>query len=241
MTKILKRKTITVMGIQVEVHWKPIKNMYLKVFAPDGRILVSAPAQANIGHIRDFVQRKAPWILKRTEQLLEKAEGRVTKLSKGQKVQFLGNSYRLDIKHDDSPWAGIKGDQLVLCVPKDFPKEYYFELLATWYSWQLEDILTELLPRWEERFQVMVEKISIKIMKTRWGSANARSRRISMNLDVIRFEKPCIEYVLVHEMAHFFEPNHGKGFKTLMDEMLPGWRELDRKFRNDSPRFYLMK
>ncbi|NPA94074.1 MAG: M48 family metallopeptidase [Thermodesulfobacteria bacterium] len=241
MARILKKKIIKISGLDVEVHWKHIKHMYLRVCAPDGHLLVTAPAEADIGHIRDFVNQKAPWILKRMEMLIEKAEDKIPHLSSGQVHQFLGKSYELEIRHASSPWVELKGDSLVLTVPESFPKSAYFELLATWYSCQLEDILVEMLPYWEEQFQVGVEKVTIKIMKSRWGSANARRRRISINLDVIRFEKPCIEYVLVHEMAHFFEPNHGEGFKTLMDEMLPGWRELDRKFRNDSPRFYLMK
>lgn len=66
--------------------------------------------------------------------------------------------------------------------------------------------------------------MGIKRMKTKWGSCKPRIRP---HLDQPRAcqEGPhCLEYVVVHEMAHLLERNHGERFTKLMDSLLPDWR-----------------
>jgi predicted metal-dependent hydrolase len=69
-------------------------------------------------------------------------------------------------------------------------------------------------------------------MKTKWGSCNRESGRIWLNLELAKKPPPCLEYVLVHELAHLVERNHGDRFTELMDRILPDWRgrraELNR-------------
>ena len=46
-----------------------------------------------------------------------------------------------------------------------------------------------------------------------------------MNLELIKRPPDCLEYVLVHELAHLLEPSHNRRFQAIMDEFLPDWRE----------------
>jgi predicted metal-dependent hydrolase len=61
-------------------------------------------------------------------------------------------------------------------------------------------------------------------MKTKWGSCNREAARIWLNLELAKKDPACLEYVVVHEMAHLLERNHGKRFAKLMDSLLPDWR-----------------
>ena len=36
--------------------------------------------------------------------------------------------------------------------------------------------------------------------------------------------KECLEYILVHEMAHWLEPTHNARFIGLMDQYMPKWQ-----------------
>ncbi|HAS23318.1 MAG TPA: M48 family peptidase, partial [Idiomarina loihiensis] len=65
----------------------------------------------------------------------------------------------------------------------------------------------------------------IRAMKTRWGSCNIRSKKIWLNLELVKKPVECLEYVLVHELTHLFERYHNARFYALMDEFLPDWRE----------------
>jgi hypothetical protein len=97
--------------------------------------------------------------------------------------------------------------------------------LNRWYRRELSAQLPPLLHAWEARLGIKVAQLRIRQMRTRWGSCNARSRRVCLNLDLIRKPPRCLEYVLVHELVHFFERGHNARFYGLMDELLPLWRE----------------
>ncbi|WP_297081140.1 M48 family metallopeptidase [uncultured Demequina sp.] len=89
----------------------------------------------------------------------------------------------------------------------------------------LEEWLDELMPVWCERFDVAPPHLSLRIMRSRWGSCRASTRRITLNLELARRGYGMAEYVLVHELSHLFELNHGPRFYALMDHHLPDWRE----------------
>ena len=64
----------------------------------------------------------------------------------------------------------------------------------------------------------------IKRMKTRWGTCNIEARRIWLNLELIKKPPQSLEYLIVHELAHFFERKHSDRFTALLDKHLPRWR-----------------
>ena len=81
-----------------------------------------------------------------------------------------------------------------------------------------------MISNWEREMEVSEKELRIKQMKTRWGSCNPTARRIWLNLELAKKPPHLIEYVLVHEMVHFFESRHNNNFKALMDKFLPNWR-----------------
>jgi len=69
-----------------------------------------------------------------------------------------------------------------------------------------------------------VEHVFIQRMKTKWGSCNHRARTIRLNTDLAKKPRECLEYLVVHEMAHLLEPTHNARFVELMDRFLPKWQ-----------------
>ena len=62
-------------------------------------------------------------------------------------------------------------------------------------------------------------------MKTKWGSCNRETGHIWFNLELVGKHPDCLEYIVVHEMAHLLERNHGDRFTSLMDRLMPNWRQ----------------
>ena len=79
-----------------------------------------------------------------------------------------------------------------------------------------------------------VSELRIRKMKTRWGSCNAKARRIWLNLELAKKPAACLEYILVHEMVHLLERRHNERFRELMDAAMPQWR-LCREQLNRAP------
>jgi len=65
---------------------------------------------------------------------------------------------------------------------------------------------------------------AIKRMKTRWGTCNVPARRILLNSELAKHPASCIEYLVVHELVHLLERDHGERFVEIMNLHLPAWR-----------------
>jgi hypothetical protein len=69
--------------------------------------------------------------------------------------------------------------------------------------------------------------ITVKEMKTRWGSCNPVKAKISMNLKLMEYPKECIYSVFYHEYSHFIHQNHSPEFYKLLLELCPDYKKWD--------------
>ena len=94
----------------------------------------------------------------------------------------------------------------------------------------LRDVLTEvlreeakiLLPQklsyFAEQYGFKFRKVTIKHNSSNWGSCS-RAGNINLNLNLIRLPEPLCDYVLLHELCHLKEPNHGPRFHALLERL----------------------
>lgn len=208
-------------GLLIEIHRKPIKNMHLRVYPPDGQVKISAPLRFPMDIIRNFLETKLPWIHSQRKRLTINA----TVFKSGEIVSFLGNSHILAVEENKKRFSiSLEGSFLRFEQKRNASFQEQQQFLQAWYRAQMKILLPPLIEKWEEILNVRVNNWGIKIMKTRWGSCNIRARRIWLNLNLITKPLSCLEYVLVHEMIHLLEANHNKRFYALMDKFLPDWR-----------------
>ena len=93
----------------------------------------------------------------------------------------------------------------------------------------LQERLPTLLDRWVPVVGRRPERISLRKMKTRWGSCTPATASIRLNTDLAWLDSDLLEYVLVHELTHLYEHGHGPGFRARMDRYIPDWTERRRR------------
>ena len=93
----------------------------------------------------------------------------------------------------------------------------------------LQERLPILLDRWAPVVGRRPERISLRKMKTRWGSCTPATASIRLNTDLAWLDSDLLEYVLVHELTHLYEHGHGPGFRARMDRYMPDWTERRRR------------
>lgn len=93
----------------------------------------------------------------------------------------------------------------------------------------LESLLGELHPAWCARLGETGVAWKLRAMKSVWGTCHWRKRLVTYNTELARAPRPLVEYVIVHELSHLQAHDHGPRFYALMDERLPGWRDLRRR------------
>ncbi len=92
-----------------------------------------------------------------------------------------------------------------------------------------------LVKKWEPVMGVQVSGITIRRMKTRWGSCNTGTHHININLALAKMPPECLEYVVVHEMTHILEPSHSPVFWGHMTRYYPDWKRVRNAMRDELP------
>lgn len=226
----------TVSGIKVDVVRKDIKNLHLGVYPPQGRVRVAAPLVINDEAVRLAVIDKLGWIRRQQAKFAAQPRQSQREMVNGESHYFLGKRYRLRVhEHDAPPRVAVRGiASLDLYVRPGADAGQREAVLLRWYRDQLKALIPPLLDKWQSRLGVEVADWGVRKMKTKWGSCNPSSRRLWFNLELAKKPAPCLEYIVVHELAHLLERHHNEYFTALLDTHLPQWRQY-REMLNTSP------
>jgi predicted metal-dependent hydrolase len=216
---------LTVAGIDVDVVHKDIKNLHIGVYPPLGRVRVAAPARLDDEQIRLAVVQRVGWIKRRRKQLQDAERQSEREMVTGETHYVWGVRHRLTVV--DRPGkreVAVQRGRLVLSVPAGSGADLRRRVLEDWHRKQLRARIPELIARWEPKVGKTVSHWQIKRMKTKWGSCNPEAARLWFNVELAKKHPLCLEYIVVHEMAHLLERNHGERFTNLMTLLLPDWR-----------------
>lgn len=211
----------------VDVVRKSIKNVHLSVYPPDGRVRISAPLHMALETIRVFAISKLAWI--KSQQRKMRAQERETprEYLDRESHYVWGKRYLLKlVEKDAAPGIELKHSKLVLQVRPGTDEARRQEILDAWYREQIKAAMPELLEKWEPLMGVKAGQVFVQKMKTKWGSCNPASGNIRLNTDLAKKPPECLEYIVVHELAHLIEPTHNVRFVALMDLFLPQWKHL---------------
>jgi predicted metal-dependent hydrolase len=212
--------------IDVEVVQKDIKNVHLSVHPPDGRVRVSAPNRMTPDTIRAFLSAKLPWIRAEQRKFQDQVRFEPPLYIDRESHYIWGERVLLHVVEVDAPaTVDLSHINLTLRVRPGTDAKARAEQLSLWFRDRVREAAAELLPTWQARIGVEVEKLFVQHMKTLWGSCNPTRRTIRVNTELAKKPRACLEYILVHELVHIHEPTHNARFRALMDQYLPTWRQ----------------
>lgn len=224
----LKTLTVTINGIDIEVTKKPIKNLRLGVFPPNGQVRVSAPIHLSNSEIINFATSKIDWILKHRVRYIGLNKKLQLRYIAGEEHFLFGTGYLLNVIYTKkSPRVEIKDERFLdLYVKAESTEDDRKKVLEDWYRNCLKEVIPILINKWQTIMNVKANSWGVKSMKTRWGTCNVRDKRIWLSLALAKMPQYCLEYVVIHELAHLIERSHGDRFKAIMDKFYPNWREI---------------
>ena len=232
MTELLFSLSFSKRKIQYDVLFQNRKTISISVH-PDCSVLVKAPETASVGEVWNRVEKRKRWVLRQV-RYFEQFQPRTTprKYISGETHLYLGRHYRLKLIEGKSSNVKLKQGRLMITLP--FPAEdlKVKSLLEDWYRDKLEYHATKLLDR-HIRGSIGIDGVEglvlkIRNMKTKWGSMSSRNA-LTLNLQLARAPRECIEYVIVHELCHLVQLNHSKEFYELLERHLPDWQNRKHK------------
>lgn len=229
---ITKRIQISDRWICYTLERKRVKNLNLRV-RPDGTVAVSAPPRVPEAAVEQFVLRHGDFLLRalaRQAAAQERAPGPRQYLP-GERLPYLGGQVRLEVVQGADAGAQLDGDRLRLTVPdpgdlaqRRRTAEAFFDAAC---RQRMQAVVDALLPAFAGEALPPV-RLRFRRMTSRWGSCQPRTGVVCLNLYLIAVPPACMEYVALHELTHFLQPDHSPRFHALLARRMPDWQARRR-------------
>ena len=220
------------------IYWGNTRVTYAYEFAqrktlsisvhPDLLVTVKAPTDTPLEVIREKVKKRARWITQaRREFELYLPKQPPREYVSGEAHRYLGRQYRLKIVQGDEETVKCLRGYLTVFQKEITNGTKTRALVDGWYKERAKAVFNDCLEKSLKRFyryKMGEVGFSIRKMTTRWGSCS-RSGRITLNIELIKAPKDCIEYVITHEICHLLEPHHGPKFWRLLSKVMPSYEK----------------
>ena len=209
-----------------EVHRKKVKNINLRI-RPNMEIYISAPMNLHSDYIENFIRSKEKWIKQVLQKIEEAKQNQLpSQYLSGEKHKYLGKEYELEVKQGNSNRVSLKEGKIILTVISNIfeNSDEKKKVMEKWYFENAQKVFVNAIQKWLEILDESIEKLSIKPMKSRWGSCNYVKRYINLNTELIKRT----QFEILHELTHLKYPNHGKGFYRYIENYMPNYKMAEK-------------
>ena len=230
----MEKETLRIGNIDIEITFKPIKNLHLSVHPPYGRVTISSPEFYDLEKVKIYAATKWAWIKKEQRKFADQAREMPRTFITQESHCFFGKRYLLQVVQAEHNRVERKANKLFLYVKNTDDIILKKKVLYNFYRRALKERLSEFIKQYSNVMHVDIPEHNIRVMKTKWGSCAIDTHNLLFNIELAKKPLECIEYIVVHELVHLLERHHNKNFILLMDKYMPSWR-TQKKVLNELP------
>lgn len=207
--------------INYEIKYSKRKTVAICI-TPDAKVEVRCPYRTRKSDIERFLIQKQSWIDKKLSEMENRKQ---VILSAGCSVLYLGIEY--PIVYTDSE-EGFYDE--AFHVQESDNERYVYDVLKKFYIQKAKEIIPARLHEYEKIMDLYASKVGITSASTRWGSCSGKNS-INFTWKLIMADLNSIDYVVVHELAHVKEKNHGTNFWKIVDLYKPDYQISKEKLK----------
>ena len=203
-------------GIMVDVviEKKKNKNMYFR-FKDQNTLYVTCPYLTPLSLIKKFINDNYKELSKMHQKAIKNDESEEYFCFKGKRyIVVFDESYKDVVFDQDLVYA--KDEKSLDKFIKKYTKEYFEEEVNN-----IKYYFTNI-----PEFRLRIRK-----MTTRWGVCNRKDKIVTLNSDLIKRTKEELDYVIVHELCHFYEGNHSSKFWEHVSRYYPNYKEIRKTMK----------
>ncbi|PJZ44181.1 M48 family metallopeptidase [Leptospira brenneri] len=197
------------------------RNISLVVYQ-NGKVVLKHPAKVPKKQLEEFISEKKDWILSKLKELPKDIPEKL-RFQEGEKVHIFGNPISIHLSENKNR-APISE---TLQIPYGKNNESRARKAKEILKKILLEKINPLVESTATSLNTKVSKISIKTMRSLWGSCNSKNQ-ISLNLSLVHCPDTIIEYIVLHEIAHTIEHNHSDKFWKIVESQNPNYKEAEK-------------
>lgn len=223
-------KSILLSGRQIEYTLRRSSRHSIGFLVNETGLRVTAPKRSSLHSIERAIIEKQKWILSKLDyyRLNTPLKTAPVEWKNGALLPYLGNKLLLETSVGTTKKPVFKIENGVLLVHQPNDGGPLASTLKMWLQQQAKEILLKQLQFHAKRMTVPFNSFGISNARTRWGSCSAK-RHIRLNWRLVHFDVSLIDYVVIHELAHCLELNHGQQFWNIVGTYCPDFKNARKQ------------
>lgn len=219
--------------VNVKLIRKRIKNVHLKVFRTLD-VVLSVPEQVPDEWIDSFLSSRQKWIDDQiTKYKRTSGFNNLTEIRNGSSTQFLGKDMRIYKEASLNNRVEVDEKKVHLYVTDVDDEDLAQRVFSKWWRQTAETVYQREVDQYYNsvirKYGIEKPDISIRKMKTLWGSCTPKKSKITLNEYLLKANIRCVQYVVLHELTHLLYPNHNSDFYDFMTIHMPDWKERKKQ------------
>ena len=207
------------------------KNLIIKII--HNKVVVTAPPHLKIKEIERFVSKKQEWILDN----LTKTETNFADFLQQTEFLLFGQKYALVYVYTERKHIKIRlqDDGIHIFLNKQTTDEQVKKAMKNFLRKEAEHYFESCLLALRERIDVFpiidqyLEHWRIRYMKSAYGLCYAQRKEIVLNTELVLYAEKYVNYVILHELSHFFHQNHSAAFYAVFEKLEPQWKQYKKE------------
>ena len=223
--------------VSIEFERKRIKNINVRV-RRDGTLYCSLPYYVSEKEAVAFIISKQDYLLNALDNVIseEKSKSLSRQFLDGETFMVFGSPYTL--KLIQGPENVCRAENGIITLEVRDPSDYRTRYM-TYEKWRraclrsvIVDYCNEIYPLFERRGVKPPKKITLGEYKSFWGECFSKRGELKFSYRLFEKDRELIRYVVVHEFAHFIEPNHSARFWAVVEEIVPDYKALRKRLNS---------
>lgn len=230
------KKTLMINGekFTYELERKKVKNLNLRVRS-DGSVYVSANRYVTLEQIERFIESNIDFVLKARAKYFVLNSKNNESAKDGGAVYVFGSEIGIKVKFSDKNYVDFSQNKITVYVKSTSDEVLVKNTLDSWkrkvLEQKLNEICSEIYPKFKS-YGFDFPKIRLRKMTSRWGSCIPSKGVITFSTALFSVPIQCVEYVVVHEFAHFVYANHSKQFYSVVESVMPDRRKRENVLKD---------
>jgi predicted metal-dependent hydrolase len=194
----------------------------------DDTVKVTVPKNLSDQRIEELIKNRTVWIRQKLKIQTETIHPKDKEYVNGETFSYLGRNYRLKCLSGGSGEAKLTNGYLTVWLAKDASRAAaggcVRQSLQQWYQARALEKLKEKTKRYSAILGVSPQSVGVKEYKARWGSCSS-SGDVTYNWRIIMAPHHIVDYIVVHELCHLLEHNHGPKYWKHVQNVVPNYKE----------------
>lgn len=239
----MEKTQIVIKGRKIPLVIRSYKtSRSIKAYYKGDVLYISKPCRVSLGEVSKFINTYETFLYAEYIKIKSNKNLGVKKWINGEKISYKGKEYTIitDVSKKRNVEIKINDrDRFIyintpLELKKEDRQEAVLKAIKATFKKNTEQIIAEKLDYWSFVTGISYNSFKVHDATTRYGSCVKSKKSLNFSSRLVMLPSSIIDAIVVHELCHIEQANHGPKFYNLVETYLPDYKESDKWLKENN-------